>query len=367
MVDGIWMPTWTKIRQQHQQRELFARPLILIVRLGCLLTATIHSFSAFLETSGRPLIDLSLFASSQNYNAVTRPLLSSSRLPWGLGLSVSRRLRNEARLRSAHLDISYLDVDDSDAVRETDTSTSRHLTSLLPRVLNMTSVEQAQQAQKIRLDALTCSFLEPLQNLLGFNTSLISKSGPSSVDCVAFGYLALIYRPELPQPWLRDRMRSSFAPLTRYVEYLQPLLPDASAAPDTKLDQSRVLERPQVSQSGGPQRPSWILLALGSALRAMPLVRSYLIDARFAKAFTDTSSANRLAATALSVSTLADGKPLSLVTITIGLCLTWLLLVRSSASILPRRGHPNQMNLNELGQAGATLAFLPQLPGASGL
>ena len=232
----------------------------------------------------------------------------------------------------------------------------------------MTSVEQAQQAQRIRLDALICSFLEPLQNLLGSNTSLLSKSGPSSVDCVAFGYLALAYRPELPQSWLRDRIRSSFAPLARYVESLQPLLPGASAAPNNEIDDSRALEHPQVPESGEPQRPSRILLALGSALRAMPLINSYLIDARFAKAFTDASSANKPAATALSANSLVDAKPLGLVTITVGLCLTWLLLAGSSASILPRRGRPNQADLKGLGQAGATLASLPRLPsGASAL
>ena len=41
--------------------------------------------------------------------------------------------------------------------------------------------------------------------------------GPTTLDCVAFGYLALMIYPDLPRPWLRDRIVEKYPALQAWV------------------------------------------------------------------------------------------------------------------------------------------------------
>lgn len=130
-----------------------------------------------------------------------------------------QQLREAARLRSEHLGLSALDVSleqDGGAGSKTDTSTPlfkspQTVTSLLSK---------AQHANRIRLDGLTSSFLEPLQAFLGDKPYLLSEGGPSTLDCLAIGHLALALVPGLPQPWLAQSIRTKFTKLARYVDNL---------------------------------------------------------------------------------------------------------------------------------------------------
>ena len=57
----------------------------------------------------------------------------------------------------------------------------------------------------------------PLQELLGDKMFFLSDKRPSSLDCLALGYLSLALIPALPQPWLADTLEAKYAPLCRYV------------------------------------------------------------------------------------------------------------------------------------------------------
>lgn len=46
---------------------------------------------------------------------------------------------------------------------------------------------------------------------------MLGDDRPSSLDCLALGYLALALVPSLPQPWLADTLEAKYAPLCRYV------------------------------------------------------------------------------------------------------------------------------------------------------
>ena len=158
--------------------------------------------------------------SSDNYAAATRPAYAAL-LPWTLRLSYPPRARATAKARSEHLGLSALDVDaESEETANEAQTPSVVPPSLLKRPKESVSrlLGRPEHAKLLRLEAVTRDFLEPLADLLGHNDYLLAGPGPSSLDCLAFGYLALALLPELPHPWLARTMRSDFAGLCEYVE-----------------------------------------------------------------------------------------------------------------------------------------------------
>jgi sorting and assembly machinery component 37 len=85
----------------------------------------------------------------------------------------------------------------------------------------MTVLTQPVHASQFRLDALTASVLDPLQELLGQKRYFLSDTQVSSLDCLALGYLALFLYPNLPQSWLADTMRRKYAKLCGRVDDLR--------------------------------------------------------------------------------------------------------------------------------------------------
>lgn len=84
------------------------------------------------------------------------------------------------------------------------------------------------QTNQFRLEALTADFFEPLEAMLArskTNTCLLSADScddiPTSLDCVAVGYLSLALVPDLAFPWLRDAMRAKAPLLTAYTERMR--------------------------------------------------------------------------------------------------------------------------------------------------
>lgn len=76
-------------------------------------------------------------------------------------------------------------------------------------------------AARFRLDAVSNELLEPLSDLLGGNAYLLGTARPSSLDCLAFGYLALMLFPAVPQAWLKDTISTKFPGLATYVRKLR--------------------------------------------------------------------------------------------------------------------------------------------------
>ena len=177
-------------------------------------------FSSFTEFHGQPLIDLSLYVSSQNYTTTTRPVyntLQSFPLPY----LTPPAIRAAAKKRTEHLALSGLDIDSEDGVSSHDNSiipeSLRRPKNTVSSLLAATPETNAQ----IRLDALATAFLEPLQRLKGKKRFCVSKVHFTSLDCLVLGYLSLALIPELPQPWLARTMRNKFSQLCSWTETLR--------------------------------------------------------------------------------------------------------------------------------------------------
>lgn len=80
-------------------------------------------------------------------------------------------------------------------------------------------IKQASLASRIRLDGIADAFFHPLEQLLGKKQYLLSEDSPSSLDCLAFAYMALALIPVLPDPWLATSM-SRYSTLCAYVHAL---------------------------------------------------------------------------------------------------------------------------------------------------
>jgi hypothetical protein len=76
-------------------------------------------------------------------------------------------------------------------------------------------------AARFRLDALAGELLDPLSDLLGRHDYLFRGEQPSSLDCLAFGYLSLLLYPAVPQAWLRETIQTNYPRITAYVQRLR--------------------------------------------------------------------------------------------------------------------------------------------------
>lgn len=175
-----------------------------------------------MESHGQLLLDLSLYVSSENYRTTTLPAYSCI-LPWPEQWLIPSQHRAVAKLRTDHLSFSSLDLDN-------DTEMNRKsILEMIPTSLRSSRqsvsslVSLPQHAARFRLDALADDWLGPLQELLGEKLYLLSDQRPSSLDCLAFAYLALAVVPVVPQPWLKESVLARYPKLAAYVNKLVQL------------------------------------------------------------------------------------------------------------------------------------------------
>lgn len=97
----------------------------------------------------------------------------------------------------------------------------------IPQILRMPRptvtglIERRQHAARFRLDALADAFFEPLQDLLRDKRYMLSEEKLTTLDCLAFSYLALMLIPQVPHKWLADAMKGKYPGLCAYVERLR--------------------------------------------------------------------------------------------------------------------------------------------------
>jgi len=175
------------------------------------------AFSSFVESHGQPLIDLSLYVSSQNYSAVTRPLYNTIQ-SFPLPYLTPPAVRAAAKQRTEHLGLSSLDIDAEDGKPSQEQSIIPESLRRPKNTVSSLLAASPEASAQIRLDALATDFLEPLQMLKGKKQFFVSDSQFSSLDCLALGYLCLMLIPELPQPWLSKTMRTKFPELCKWTE-----------------------------------------------------------------------------------------------------------------------------------------------------
>lgn len=199
----------------------------------------IPSFIAFLQSTATPLVDLLLYVSAENYNTTTSSAYTAI-LPWYANYTIPPKRRELARARTAHMGLSSLDVD---TTAETAFAPGRGTASSeyeaakkaagiptdgQPNALRMGRgkgigglLGAPVYAARFKLDALSDEVLEPLADLLGQSDYLMQADRMSSLDCLAFGYLALLFYPAVPQAWLKETIQSKFPRIASYLGRLR--------------------------------------------------------------------------------------------------------------------------------------------------
>ncbi|KND91195.1 Metaxin-like protein [Tolypocladium ophioglossoides CBS 100239] len=192
------------------------------------------AYSAYLSAHAAPLIDLSLYVSAANWAATTRPAYSSL-LAFPLTWTAPPLIRAEAIKRVEHLGLAELDTDfdpngglhlsaGRDVLPET---FRRHL----PAARTKKTVRDEmtpEQAVAIRLFSLAEDCLSVLDALIGKGKSdekrprFFAAPSVSSLDCLAYGYLALMLKPPVPRSFLRDWLQTETPRLSNCVDDMAP-------------------------------------------------------------------------------------------------------------------------------------------------
>lgn len=208
------------------------------------------AYSAYLLANAGPLVDLSLYVSAANWSATTRPAYSAL-LPFPLTWTLPPLLRAEAAKRAEHLGLAELDTDfdpngglhltaGRDALPET---FRRHLPVRTKKTVREEMTPE--QAAAIRLCGVTEDCLSVVNSLLGESGSedkslrFFGGSSPTSLDCLAYGFLALMVVPDVPRSFLKDWIQAETPRLRRFVESMAPTdLAWSSATPSTFVGSS---------------------------------------------------------------------------------------------------------------------------------
>ncbi|KAI5305707.1 hypothetical protein KEM56_003549 [Ascosphaera pollenicola] len=198
--------------------------------------ADCFAYSSFLKAKASTLIDLSLYVSSENYDNATHLALFKLLNWWPNTWIIPRRMRDDAKSRTAHLGLTGLDLHDALKEQRKD-SREAIAESQIPKSLQKTPKDSVSEAlargatvspTRIQLDAMVTELVKPLHHLLASHQSktyLIGEGDrPTSLDCIAIGYLSIALIPGLPSPWLRDSIASQSAQLVAYVDQLQDLV-----------------------------------------------------------------------------------------------------------------------------------------------
>lgn len=191
--------------------------------------ADCDAYTAYLLSRVAPLVDLSLYLSAANWSATTRPAYSSL-LSFPLTWTLPPLIRAEAIKRATNLGLADLDTD-FDPNGSLHLSAGRDalpqsLTIHLPARTKKTVREEMtpEQAAAIRLSSLTQERLSILVAAMDQGSTeteqprFFSSTPISSADCLAYGFLALMVKPQVPRPFLRDWLETSAPQLIRFVD-----------------------------------------------------------------------------------------------------------------------------------------------------
>ncbi|KAK4208829.1 Tom37 C-terminal domain-containing protein [Rhypophila decipiens] len=190
------------------------------------------AYKAFLTDQATPLISLSLYVSSANWAATTRPAYSKI-LPFPLPWTEPTAIRAAMSARAADLKLSSLDTDaeaeKAEAAAKADPSWVH-----VPESIKKSMAQRRKNAvrekltpeerSRIRLEGVTAEVLDVLVGALASkeedekevygkeedSDELPEETTTLEFRCLAFGYLALMLLPEVPRPWLREIMEAKY-------------------------------------------------------------------------------------------------------------------------------------------------------------
>lgn len=201
------------------------------------------AYTTFLQTTAPPLLALSLYVSSANWAAATRPAFTTL-LPFPLAWTEPPAVRRRMCHVAAHLGLSDLNIDAAGREDEGSSTDDRGFLKIPERLRprgprGVRAALSPEQTALFRLEAAAgegcLAVLEDLkrQGELdgrrffwfgndhdddGKTTTTAAQDKPTSLDCLAFAYLSLMLVPEVPRPWLRDLIRRRYECLSLYVD-----------------------------------------------------------------------------------------------------------------------------------------------------
>lgn len=239
--DGVWTSGYRPIVRYLASNSLCRD---LDEGLGAGQQADCVAYSAYLSAHAAPLVDLSLYVSAANWSAATRPAYTSL-LPFPLTWTLPPLMRAEAIKRVNHLGLAELDTDfdpnnglhlsaGRDALPET---FRKHLPARAKKTVRGEMTPE--QAAAIRLLGLVEACLSAVDALMAEGAEdethprFFAGTPLSSADCLAYGYLALMLRPPVPRPFLRNWLLAETPRLSTFVDDVTPgHLPWSAPAPE---------------------------------------------------------------------------------------------------------------------------------------
>ncbi|CBX94581.1 hypothetical protein LEMA_P120720.1 [Plenodomus lingam JN3] len=185
------------------------------------------------------LIDLLLYVSAENYRTATSTAYTAI-LPWYANYTVPPRRRELAKARTSHMGLGSLEVDitaeeafaPGRGTASSEYEAAKRAAGIpsdgTPRAMSMGRgkgfgglLSGPVYAARFRLDAISDELLGPLSDLLGKHDYLFRGSAPSSLDCLTFGYLSLLYYPSLPQAWAKETLEARYPRLVEYMRRIR--------------------------------------------------------------------------------------------------------------------------------------------------
>ncbi|KAM0556748.1 hypothetical protein ACHAPJ_005807 [Fusarium lateritium] len=223
--EGVWISGFAPIVQYMADKSLGDN---LDSGLTPIQQADRIAYAAFLSAHAAPLLDLSLYVSAANWSATTRPAYSTL-LPFPLTWTVPPLIRAEAVKRVEHLGFADMDTDfdpngslhlssGRDALPET---FRRHIPARTKKTIHEEMTPE--QAVLIRLYGITEDCLSVLDDYLKDGSEekaccFFKGTDVSSLDCLAFGYLALMRDAPVPRSFLKDWLMKKTPRLSKFVD-----------------------------------------------------------------------------------------------------------------------------------------------------
>ena len=168
------------------------------------------AFGTYIESEGGRLLDLSMYLSDENFDVLRGTF--AKLLPVPARYYVPGVLRREARRRSDGLipASSVSATDPTTPLPPPSAMTAMALPATREKLLAKATAERIKQV------AIAANFLQAIQSRLGEGRYFFGDK-PSSLDCLAAGYLSLGLYAELPNGWLREEMLAQHGRLCTYV------------------------------------------------------------------------------------------------------------------------------------------------------
>lgn len=205
--DGtVWVPGFRGIIEYLRRKNSWA----LDDALGDVERADALAFGTYIESEGGRLLDLSMYLSDENFDVLRGAF--AKLLPVPARYYIPGVLRREARRRCDGLipASSVSATDPATPLPPPSAMTAMALPATREKILAKAAAERIKQV------AIARKFLQTIQSRLGKGEYFFGDK-PSSLDCLAVGYLSLGLYAELPNGWLREEMLTQHGQLCTYV------------------------------------------------------------------------------------------------------------------------------------------------------